>query len=150
MAAFLLVVTGAYSLATVSRNSVWQNDLTLWTDAARKAPEHPRPYSSIGDHYVRVRQLDEAIEVYRFALGKSPADVGLLNKLGIAHANKGQLEEARTFFLKAARLVPDDPKQHFNLGQVYASLKRYDESIEEFRTALRLRPDYERAAKAAL
>jgi hypothetical protein len=30
---------------------------------------------------------------------------------------------------------------------VYGSLKRFDESIEEFRTALRLRPDYERAAK---
>ncbi len=148
VAAAVVAITLVYSYATFQRNEVWRTDLTLWADAAEKAPDRQLPFKALGDYYLRVRNLDQAIELYRLALTKGPSEVNLLDALGIACAYKGDNAAAERSFREASALVPNDPRQYHNLGLVYARQRRYDDAIAAFTTALQLKPDYERAASS--
>jgi hypothetical protein len=49
----LLVLAGAYGVATYQRNQVWQSEITLWEDVTKKSPRKARPYDELGLAYAR-------------------------------------------------------------------------------------------------
>ena len=48
---FIILVVLLYSLAAFTRNLVWEDDLTLWSDVIRKSPGKARGYNNIGVFY---------------------------------------------------------------------------------------------------
>ena len=63
----LVLITIFYSAEVVQRNMVWRDDITLWSDAAKKAPEIPITYSSLGSAYRKAGMYDQAIGAYKKA-----------------------------------------------------------------------------------
>jgi tetratricopeptide (TPR) repeat protein len=62
----LLVLSLIFS--TISRNRIYRDQLTLWTDAARKSPRKPRAHNNRGYAYYLRGDFPHAIEEFRFAL----------------------------------------------------------------------------------
>jgi tetratricopeptide (TPR) repeat protein len=66
-AASLLVVAGLL-VSTVSRNRIYRDQLTFWSDAVRKSPQKARTHNNLGYAYFEAGDLDSAMEEFRTAL----------------------------------------------------------------------------------
>lgn len=104
--AALLVAAGG---ATYARNTVWQGEVSLWSDASQKAPNSP--YAAR-------------------CLGKAVLDIG-----GDA---PGQAEVAVNQFRRAIELDPDDASARVYLGIALRRAGRVDEALDAWRDALKL------------
>lgn len=137
-----MVIVGAYAAGTINRNNIWKDNLSLWTDAARKSPDNPVAHNEVGLAYASKGLLDIAMVEYQTALRLDPDYPKAHNNLGVAYASEGLLENAIAQFQIALHLNPDYPKAHNNLGNVYTSKGLLDMAMVEYQTALRLAPYY--------
>jgi protein O-mannosyl-transferase len=140
-----IVIGGVYSVGTINRNSVWQNNINLWSDTVRKSPDSLGAHNDLGTAYVSQGQLDRAIAEYQKALRLNPDYVDAHYNLGFAYALQGQLDRAITEYQATLRLRPNYADAHNNLGRAYALQGQLDRAIVEFQTAVWLKPDHLRA-----
>ncbi|REK10450.1 MAG: tetratricopeptide repeat protein [Planctomycetota bacterium] len=87
----------------------------------------------------------EAVPIYRQILQALPAEAGdmafnVLNNLGAALDEQGQLEAARACFTQALQLQPSSFLATNNLAHTFRRQSRFDEAIEGYRRALALNP----------
>jgi Flp pilus assembly protein TadD len=80
------------------------------------------------------------IEAAERAVRQSPADFALYGKLGWAHFEGGQYDQALTAFQRAAKLDPNDPRPHNASGRVYYRLDLPEEALAAYRRAIALDP----------
>jgi tetratricopeptide (TPR) repeat protein len=137
-----LAVAVIYSVGTVSRNAVWRDDVTLFTDTARKSPDAALPHNNLGSAYLNKHRLDEAVKTFITALKLKPGYAEAHYNLGTAYARQNHLNEAVNEFLIALTLDPDYAEAHYNLGTLYLNQNRLDEAVAEFITELKLKPDF--------
>jgi hypothetical protein len=90
LAVIVVVLTGT----TYARNSVWEDELTLWQDVVTKSPDKARVHNALGTSYMREGLTDKAIEHFRYAIQLSPLYAKAHYNLGIAYGEKGWNEEA--------------------------------------------------------
>ncbi len=79
------------------------------------------------------------------AVGADPAAAPVWEKLGVALARLGRLDDARKALEAARDLDPASASAHLNLAVVLGQLGRIDAALGEADEALRLRPDYREA-----
>ncbi|MGD0885610.1 MAG: tetratricopeptide repeat protein [Thermodesulfovibrionales bacterium] len=137
-----LAVAVVYSAGTVSRNAVWSDDLTLFTDTVRKSPDAALPHYNLGTAYENQNRIDEAVTEFMAALKLKPDYADAHNNLGAAYLKQNRFDEAVTEFMTALKLKPDFADAHNNLGAAYLKRNRFDEGVTEFITALKLKPDF--------
>ncbi|HAM50252.1 MAG TPA: hypothetical protein DCP92_06000, partial [Nitrospiraceae bacterium] len=63
-----LAVVVVYAAGTGTRNAVWRDDLTLFTDTVRKSPDAALPHYNLGTTYLNQNRLDEAVNEFITAL----------------------------------------------------------------------------------
>jgi Tfp pilus assembly protein PilF len=73
---------------------------------------------------------------------------GAHNNLGVAYADRGDLERARRECEKAVELDPQFHEAHLNLGLVHARQGRMEEAHQEYQRAIELKPGYVQALNA--
>ncbi len=98
------VLSIALAAATVARNAVWRDELSLWADAAAKAPRKPRPHLDLGVAYYERGRVDDAIRELRIAAELAPDLADAHTNLGIALGSRGMPEEAAREMMLGARL----------------------------------------------
>ena len=64
---FLLAAIGLL-FATLSRNRIYTDQATFWTDAVHKSPQKARPHNNLGYAYLLAGDLDRAMDEFRTAL----------------------------------------------------------------------------------
>lgn len=136
-----LAAIPALLAATVARNRVWADEVTLWADAAAKNPESARAVYGHGEALRFARRFAEAEPVYRRAAELDPADLDARINLGIALAEIGRPDEARATW---AAVLRDDPKAcaaHNNLGGLAFRAGRLEEAVASYTSALTWCPD---------
>ena len=138
----MIVIVGLYSVGTITRNNIWKDNYTLWSDTVKKSPDIAEAHFNLGIAYKSRGQLDMAMAEYRTALRLKPDYAEAHNNLATAYAARGQLDMAIAEFRTVLWLYPDYAKAHYNLGIAYASRGQLDMAIAEFQTVLRLKPDY--------
>jgi protein O-mannosyl-transferase len=136
-----LAVAVIYSAGTVSRNAVWRDDLTLFTDTVRKSPDAALPHNILGNDFLNKNRFDEAENEFIAALKLKPGYALAHNNLGIAYIHQNRFDEGVNEFNAALRLKPDYDMAHYNLGTAYLNKNRLDEAENEFIAALKLKPD---------
>ena len=70
--AVLAVVVLALTLATISRNLVWRNPMTLWTDVVEKDPTNARAFANLALTYIEKQDYQKARELLDHAVSLAP------------------------------------------------------------------------------
>ena len=133
----LLVLLAAL---TVARNRVWRDPVTLWGDAARKAPQTWAAHYGHAEALRGAGRCEEAVPAFRRAIELLPEMVQPYLNAGICLAELGRHDEASEVFEQARRLEPDNPKVYNNLGVLAARTGRLDAAQDLFLEALRRDP----------
>ena len=106
-------------------------------------PEGENAYELLqrGHSLLASRHHAQAAIVLERADRLEPGKASILEALGRAYFNSGQLELARTTFERILDLDPSAPYAHFALGQSLKRLGRRDEAGTHLRLAVALSPD---------
>ncbi len=141
----ILLISLLFAVRTYERASVWQEPLSLWTDAVKKSPYKARPHNNLGMVYHKKGMVDEAISEYKKALTINPnlADVHL--SLGDIYDEKGRLDKAISEYKRALVIVPNLAEAHYNLGNAYHKKGELDKAINEYKRAIAIKSDYANA-----
>lgn len=138
----LLGVLSLYSYGTVSRNAVWKDDYTLWTDAVKKSPDSPRAHVNAGRALSLSGRRDEAREHFRTALRLKPDLAEDYMKQGIALSQRGLMNLSLYAFDVARVLDPGNAEVRYNLGLAFTDKGWLDLAVEQYQLAIQLRPGY--------
>jgi tetratricopeptide (TPR) repeat protein len=91
-----------------------------------------------GDIFMAKKMYREALEMYK----TGPSDSAVIaNKVGIAYHQLLDLDSAKKWYEKAAKIKPDYAEAVNNLGTVYYARKSYRRSIAQYKKALRITPE---------
>jgi tetratricopeptide (TPR) repeat protein len=96
----------------------------------------------IGNIYIDLRRLDDAIDEYQKALRLSPNFADIITQLGIAYREKGQYDDAIKQFSKAKEVNPRYMLARLHLGLAYYSHGFYGLAEEEWQEALKIDPNH--------
>ena len=135
-----LSLIGLSIMGTLSRNAVWKDSYTLWTDTVKKSQDSYSPRLNLGDALMARGAIDDAIEQYLYSLNLHPTEIAN-NNLGYAYGVKGWKDMAIERYKQAIKLNYNYARSHYNLANTYAEIGRLDEAIDEFLIALRLSPN---------
>ncbi len=139
VAVILAAVVCVYSFGTVTRNAVWKDDYTLWSDAVKKSPDSYEAYDSLGAALFRRGRSDEAVRCFDTALRIKPDDAMAHYDLGDLYARTGLIDTAIEQFQAAIRSKPDYVNAHDALGVALSSKGLPEEAARQFEVAVSLR-----------
>jgi tetratricopeptide (TPR) repeat protein len=87
-------------------------------------------------------RAEEGVRYLMVAVALRSDSAGAQYNLGVALANKGEVEGAIRCLRAACRIDPNYALAHYNLGNALRAKGRLDEAIDEYREAFRLKPEY--------
>jgi protein O-mannosyl-transferase len=142
---FLSLIIIALSLATITRNSDWTSEISLWEDVVRKNPSSSRAHNNLGKAYFEKGDLTRASYHFEKSIANIPkfikdkfnlknAEELLLRKKGPANSNNPNLRIA-------AELV----EPHYNLASIYLDQGKLGLAEKEYLKTLSLRPNHSSA-----
>lgn len=140
VAVFVLIIA-TYSLGVVTRNTVWRDGYSLWSDAVRKMPESSSSHNDLANAYLEKGKFDDAIREYRAALRLKPNFSAYHFNIGKALQESGRIDEAVHEYSLALKLKPDYGEVHNSMGNIYISQGLIDKAIQEYKTASKLNPN---------
>jgi hypothetical protein len=97
----MLLVLATLMMATYRRNTVWQSEITLWYDAASKAPQNARAHLNLSSAYMAAGNLTLAQEAVEAAQQANPNFPGIEYKLGVIAQRQGNRVAAAQYFERA-------------------------------------------------
>jgi tetratricopeptide (TPR) repeat protein len=130
---------------TRARNLVWGDDLSLWTDAAKKSPGEARVHYRLAVVYHRNGMPRKAIQSFNRTIELRPDFAMAYNDLGGVYYTIGETEKSVAAYRKALELSPAYAEAHHNLRIVLRETGREEEAEAAFRRAIDADPGYTRA-----
>lgn len=110
------VLFSVLTLLTYARNEAWSDRVTIYEDAARKAPNHPRARANLAVAYAQAERYEEAIREAEVALGlgrnRQEASVVAGNAI---LGSLSSLERYEDVILRADAILKNLP-EHFDAG----------------------------------
>lgn len=134
-----------YSVTTIERNRVFKDDLTLWSDAAKKSPDKRRPKTNLVAAYHRHGLYDQAIATSLEVLKRDPRNYEIYTQLGVSYMFMGKYDQAIENLSRSIEIQPQNAKAHNNLGVIYLEKGDLERATAEFKQALISRPDFAEA-----
>ncbi len=126
------------------------NDQTL--DRASKEVEarldkrmHGVALRNLARVYVWARRMDEAEALAQQAAEVLGEDAETFNLLGRAASDRGEPEEAISYYRRALEIQPRHADAHASLAAELVTVERLDEAIEHANAALRIQPKFAEA-----
>jgi len=88
MSVFLVGVIIIQGTTTFLQNSIWKNEITLWTDNVRKAPNLHRPHHNLGVALMSAGFFDEGVRELKIAL--TARDDAMANQKYVTYYHLGR------------------------------------------------------------
>ncbi|MEK6777077.1 MAG: tetratricopeptide repeat protein [bacterium] len=120
LAGFLLL---SYTAGSVTRNRVWADSLSLWTDTAEKSPTSAAAHEYLCYARYEAGRPREALESCRRALELDAGRIDARANLAMILSVLGDLDGAIAEFMEVLRLRPDFAEAYTNLGLTYSMLQ---------------------------
>ena len=151
---FVAVIFLLYAFKTESRNVVWKDNYTLFSNDVRLAPNSTRTHYYLGnllakpenlgrkDSLVQQLTLDTAIAELKKSVEIYPAFADPYNQLGVAYYRRKNIDEAFNNYSKALQYNPTNATYHSNIGTLYFEKGDYQNSLNAFKKAVELDPNY--------
>jgi tetratricopeptide (TPR) repeat protein len=132
-AALLTIVIIMLSIWTYDRNRVWENEITLWTDIAEKAPNKSRAQMNLGIILSKKGRMDEAIVYLNRAIQLDP-DYDLAHySLGDALMLQKKYILASESYARAVQIKPNSSLARFNLGKSLAASGKHKNAVFHYK-----------------
>jgi tetratricopeptide (TPR) repeat protein len=120
----------------LERTQVWRDELSLWQDAAQKAPLMLKPHLRLADALAAAGRLEEAEAAYWRALALRPHHPAARNNLGELYKRLGRLEEAQAQFRTLLESSPDATAARLNLAGLLLRSGQWQEAEAQYQRAL--------------
>ena len=144
----------ALGAGTVVRNRVWQSEVSLWADVAKKNLEDYRVPYNLGTALLGEQRSEEAMRAFEQTLELRPGYYAAHNGIAMLLQSQGELDRAVAHyrealrsdgFLSAKNLLSDRAVTHANLATALGQRGDVDEAVEQLAAALRISPSYAQA-----
>ncbi len=117
--------------------------MTAEADAAIKRvvaayPNVAAVHVAYGDYYASNKDLTNATNEWKTALGPNRDNPDALERLGQLAASQNKPNEAIDDFKRVTEVTPNDPTAFLQLGQMYGLLRQYDKARENYRHSFEL------------
>ncbi len=122
---------------------------TALTGARYNSPTLVQFYTTIGSCYDDMGQAEKAIDVYREAVRRFPADYLLAYNLGLTYFRANRLADAKKTLQQGLLLKPDHPSSHWALAQIYLKTGYRIPALLALSRFLILEPSTKRSVQAA-
>ena len=138
--AVAVVLVALYTIflvaGTLQRGKAWGDELSLWEDAARKAPEMLKPHLRLADALTEAGRWQEAEVAYLRALALRPQHVASGNNLGQLYIRMGRVEAAGERFRAVLAASPDNVAARLNLANLLLRRQDWREASREYTKSL--------------
>jgi len=119
----------------------FQESLAIWKRWSEIDPGNEEPLSLIGDIYLRLDEIDTAIQFYERSLEIRPGQVGLMVRLArLLDVAAKRPEQARELLNRYSRLLPDHAEIPLAQAEWLIRRRRYPEAEDLIRTVLSVDP----------
>jgi len=136
-----LLVTAA-ATASASRNAVWKDEETLWSDTVVKSPGSAIAHEFLGYGYFLNGKLEEAIAESRTALELDPRRTTARINLGATLLALGRYEQAAAEYRTALEQGSTMLEARVGLGLALVNLASYAEARYHLESAIAMNPGY--------
>jgi len=132
-------------LGTRGRNRVWQTELDLWRDCARKTPFKASAFNNLGAALRELGEEERALAPFNRAVKLNPKSAdGYINR-GIGYGKMGRYELALFNFNSALAINPNLAKAFYNRGIVYLEQGQFQRAIADWTRAIQINPSLAQA-----
>ena len=136
-----LVLIAGLAAVSFCRNTLWSDEIRIWSDVISKNPMKSRAYANIAIAYEARKMMKEAIAMNERAIERAPNPIAY-NSLGNIYRDLGRPDKAIEFFSAAIIYNPGIVHLFNNRGIVYAQTGQYDKAVADYTRALSLSPGY--------
>src|SRR5574337_524078 len=102
--AVMLFVLAVLALASIARNKVWRDEITVWNDVVEKSPGRSRGYIGRGNSREKLGLLNEAAEDFNRAISLDPLNAEAYDNRGVFYERQNMLDAAIRDFSSAILL----------------------------------------------
>ncbi len=157
IAVILVILTVGYSIKTIARNPVWENNYSLYSNDVLLSPNSTRTHYYLGNYLVKpeawegkseqektnilnrgISELKKSVEIY-------PGFSDAFTQLGVAYYKLNKIDSAMFNYQKALALNPNNATVHNNIGTIYFAQQQFDQALNAFKKAIELDPRYAEA-----
>jgi len=147
------VILLLYSLRTVTRNSEWESQWTLFSADIKRSPNsaHLHYYwgLTIRDEAKEQKNPQDYQSMMRDAVKEFETGISIYanfaecyHQLGLAWFRLGDNEKALEKYNKAVSLTPNEAVLYSNMGIIYYQRKDYQKAVELYQKAISIDPHY--------
>jgi len=130
-----------FAFFTWQRNTVWNSEISLWSDVVAKSPGLAWGQVNLGKAYAENGEYTLAEQYLRNGLELDPENGLAYLNLGVMYEHQNRLYEANMVLNKALNAKLGDHAQLFsNLAVVNLKLGNFSEAIQNANQAIELRP----------
>ncbi len=139
-AAVIGIMLIVFAHGAYSRNAVWKNTDTLFSDVIEKYPETGIAYNNRGNVRRDQNDFQGALEDYNKAIELNYSDA--YNNRGILRNKMNDYKNAVEDFNRALRGTSDREKAYYNRGIAKLNLEDFSGAVEDFSKAIEINPQY--------
>ncbi|MDV2480295.1 MAG: tetratricopeptide repeat protein, partial [bacterium] len=134
----------AWASITLTQNTMWRDDITLWSETARLEPDSYKAHFNLGVALGQKGRYVEAEEQLKATIRRWPAEGKPYYALGKIYVDQEKNEQAVEFLRRALpNLRPYwSAWAQFNLGLIYQRQKLREQAKAAYLEAIRLRPNF--------
>ena len=135
-----------FGWGTYVRNDVWRTELSLWSDAYRKAPLLHRPLHNLAmARYEKSGQLEKALELYQKAaqlkMHRRSHRARLYGNIANIYYRTGDYYSAEVYFKKAVDLAPFIEDNRYRLAETLYQRRKWQAALVHVNDLLEINPN---------
>jgi tetratricopeptide (TPR) repeat protein len=138
---FIGTIVILFSLKTIERSRVWQNNLTLFKSVVEVFPRNAIAHYYLGREYLQEDDLQPAIDHFQKAVVIYPKLYKAYTFLGFAYAWVGDHEKAIRYYGEGLDNLKGTSELWLKYGYSYSILDMHTEAFQAYLTSLELNPE---------
>ena len=129
-----------FSILTISRNTIWEDQCSLWKSTVEASPESFRAHNNLGRCYTNKNSLDSAVVEYKKAIALNPTDGDLYKNLGSAYYDNNNFREAANYYQQALNYKKNNLELLHMIVQCYYNSRLLDKALEVYNKLISIEP----------
>jgi tetratricopeptide (TPR) repeat protein len=138
-----LLIEGAYAIIMEGDRD---KALAITQELISRFPREKLAHRMVGRLQSADGLAEEAIAAYDRVLELDPEEGQTLNRLAYLYAQLGDFDRALEYARRYVSVLPGDANPLDSLAEMYFMMGRLDDALSNYEEALRIRPDFGRAA----